>query len=66
MQPQFQAHCLVHYESPTSGYLYEMMERVEDVIKQCCDNNYVLYDIRKILNKVRYDIIRPIHGATAF
>jgi hypothetical protein len=43
-----------------------MMERVEDVIKQCCDNNYVLYDIRKILNKVRYDIIRPIHGATAF
>jgi hypothetical protein len=67
MQPLFQARCLVRCEGPTSGYLYEMMERVQDAFKQCCDNNYVLYDvIWKIVNEVRYDIIRPIHAAAAF
>jgi hypothetical protein len=67
MQPLLQACCLVHCDEPTSGYIYEMMERVEDAVKQCCDINYVVYDvIWKILNEVRYDIIRSIHAAVAF
>ena len=38
MKPLFQALCLVQYDGPTSGYLYEMMEMVQDAVKQCCNN----------------------------
>jgi hypothetical protein len=67
MKPLFQVLDLVHCDGPTFGYLYEMMERVQDEVKECCGSNRVLYDdIWKILNEVRSDIIHPIHAAAAF
>ncbi|XP_059439605.1 uncharacterized protein LOC132172169 [Corylus avellana] len=67
MQSLFQAYCLVHCDGPTLGYLYEMMESVQDAVKLCCKSNNVLYDVVwKILNEVRSDIIHPIHAAAAF
>ncbi|XP_062174923.1 uncharacterized protein LOC133880065 [Alnus glutinosa] len=67
MKPLYQVLDLVHCDGPTFGYLYEMMERVQDAIRQCCRSNQVLYeDIWKILNEVRSDIIHPIHAAAAF
>jgi hypothetical protein len=67
MKPLFQVLDLVHCDGPTFGYLYEMMERVQEEVKECCGSNQVLYDdIWKILNEVRSDIIHPIHAAAAF
>jgi hypothetical protein len=67
MHTLVQARCLVYYGGPTLGYLYEMMERVQDAVEQCRDSNDVLYnDIWTILKPVRSDIIHPIHAAAAF
>ena len=67
MQPLFQALCLVRCDCPTSGYLYEMMKRVQDALKQCCSINSAIYDvIWKLLNKAQSKIIHPIHAAAAF
>ena len=44
MHTIFQAHCLVHFDSPTLGYLYEMIERVQDAVEQCCESNDILCD----------------------
>jgi hypothetical protein len=67
MKPLLQVLYLVHCDGPTFGYLYEMMEKVEDAVGQRCGSNKVLYqDIWKVLNEVGSDIIHPIHAAAAF
>jgi hypothetical protein len=67
MHTLVQARCLAYHSSPALGYLYEMMERVQDVVEQCRDINNVLYDdIQEILKPARSDIIHPIHAAATF
>jgi hypothetical protein len=67
MHALVQARCLVYHGGPTLGYLYEMMEIVQDAVEQCRDSNAVLYDdIWEILKSVQSDIIHPIHAAAAF
>ncbi|XP_062175353.1 uncharacterized protein LOC133880419 [Alnus glutinosa] len=72
MQPLFQAICLVQCDGPTSGYLYEMMERLQDAIKQCrdkqCCDSYQAFadDICKILDDGQSNIIHEIHVVAAF
>ena len=62
-----QALCLVDGDGATSGYLYEMMERVKDAIMQCHDNTNFPYDhIWDIFHKRRSDIIHPIHAVASF
>jgi hypothetical protein len=62
-----QAYFLVQHDGPTLGYLYEMIERVKDAVKQCCGSNCALYDVMwKLLNEARKEIIHPIHAAAAF
>ena len=59
--------CLVDGDGATSGYLYEIMERVKDAIMQCHDNTHFPYDrIWEIFNERRSDIIHPIHAVAAF
>ena len=67
LRPMLQALCLVDGDGATSGYLYEMMERVKDAIMQCHDNTNFPYDhIWDIFHKRRSDIIHPIHAVAAF
>jgi len=67
LQPMLQTLCLVDGDGATSGYLYEMMERVKDTIMQCHDNTLFPYDrIWEIFNERRNDIIHPIHAVSAF
>ncbi|KAB1213327.1 hypothetical protein CJ030_MR5G003603 [Morella rubra] len=65
--PLFQTHCLVEGIGSTSGYLYEMMERVTDAIEKFCDSNSALYDdVWPVINEGREEIIYPMHAAAAF
>jgi hypothetical protein len=67
MHTLFQAQCFVHFDGPTLGYLYEMMEMVQDAFEQCIARIDVLYvDTLKSIEMIQNNIIHPIHASTAF
>ena len=67
MVPMIRVLCLVDGHGPTSGYLYEAMERVKEAIKQgfsADESKYI--KMLELFEASRSKIIHPIHAAAAF
>ncbi|XP_059635475.1 uncharacterized protein LOC132277655 [Cornus florida] len=68
LEPLIRVLRLVDGDGSTAGYLYEVMERAKETIKQrCCINQANYMQIWVVFEKWRIEnVIHPIHAAAAF